>query len=142
VDISALAEFVTGVKCTVYSKGELEILERWAGRIASAVDIHRPTTPLADYQELGYYKHLNHPSRWRLRKAIEQSIANAIKLGTPQLEAFGRCVVLRAAHRSDRRRHHEAQLSQVRAFFFGDCSFFFIDCFDRIVSQFLQLCQE
>ena len=27
-------------------------------------------------------------------------------------------------------------------FFFGDCSFFFIDCFDRIVSQFLQLCQE
>jgi hypothetical protein len=24
----------------------------------------------------------------------------------------------------------------------GDCSFFFIDCFDRIVSQFLQLCQE
>ncbi len=42
----------------------------------------------------------------------------------------------------DRRRHREAQLSQVRAFFFGDCSFFFIDCFDRIVSQFLQLCQE
>src|SRR5260370_24488708 len=45
-------------------------------------------------------------------------------------------------HRGDRRRHREAQLSQVRAFFFGDCSFFFIDCFDRIVSQFLQLCQE
>src|SRR5258705_1971369 len=45
-------------------------------------------------------------------------------------------------HRGDRRRRRQAQLSQVRAFFFGDCSFFFIDCFDRIVSQFLQLCQE
>src|SRR5882757_10507168 len=45
-------------------------------------------------------------------------------------------------HRGNRRRLREAQLSQVRAFFFGDCSFFLIDCFDRIVSQFVQLCQE
>src|SRR6202035_5827550 len=54
-------------------------------------------TALSDYRELGYYKHLNHPSRWRLRKAIEQSLASAIKLGTPRLESFGRCVVLRTA---------------------------------------------
>lgn len=97
VDISSLAEFVTNVKCTVYSEAELETLERWGRRIASAVDIHKPSTPLADYEQLGYYKHLNHPSRWRFRKAIEQSIAAAIKLGTPRMEAFGRCVVLRSA---------------------------------------------
>lgn len=97
VDISSLAEFITNVKCTVYSEAELETLERWGRRIASAVDIHKPSTPLADYQQLGYYKHLNHPSRWRFRKAIEQGIAAAIKLGTPRKEAFGRCVVLRSA---------------------------------------------
>ena len=50
-----------------------------------------------EYAELGYYKHLDHPSRWRLRKAIEQALASAIDLGTPRLEAFGRCAVLRTA---------------------------------------------
>src|ERR1700724_3237485 len=97
VDISTLAEFVTGIKCTVFSGAELDTLERWAGRVAAAVDIHKSSTALSDYRELGYYKHLDHPSRWRLRKAIEQSLASAIKLGAPRLESFGRCVVLRTA---------------------------------------------
>jgi hypothetical protein len=45
----------------------------------------------------GYYKHLDHPSRWRLRKAIEQALAAAVGLDTPRLEGFGRCAVLRTA---------------------------------------------
>jgi hypothetical protein len=97
VDISSLAEFITGIKCTVFSEAELDTLERWAGRVAASVDIHKPSTSLSDYQELGYYKHLDHPSRWRLRKAIEQSLASAISLGAPRLESFGRCAVLRTA---------------------------------------------
>jgi DNA methylase len=97
VDISTLAEFVSTVKCTVYSEAELDRLEWWSDRVANAVDIHRPSLALSDYEELGYYKHLDHPSRWRMRKAIEQSITSAKKLGTPRLESFGRCVVLRAA---------------------------------------------
>lgn len=97
VDISSLAEFVATVKCTVYSEPELDILERWSGCVASAVDIHKPSRSIADYEDLGYYKHLNHRSRWRLRKAIEQSVANAVSLGAPRLEAFGRCAVLRTA---------------------------------------------
>jgi hypothetical protein len=97
VDISTLAEFVTGIKCTVFDEAELESLERWAGRVARSVGIRKRATALVDYEELGYYKHLNNRSRWRLRKAIEQSLASAIRLGTPRLEAFGRCVVLRTA---------------------------------------------
>ncbi|WP_368506922.1 DNA methyltransferase [Bradyrhizobium lupini] len=97
VDISSLAEFIASAKCMVYSEAELETLEQWAGKVASLVDIHRPSTPISDYQELGYYKHLDNRSRWRLRKAIEQSVAAAVMLGTPRLEAFGRCVVLRSA---------------------------------------------
>src|ERR1700733_10619133 len=80
VDISTLAEFVSTVKCTVYSEAELDRLEWWSDRVAKSVDIHRPSVALSDYEELGYYKHLDHPDRWRMRKAIEQSIASALKL--------------------------------------------------------------
>jgi hypothetical protein len=81
----------------VLSEAELDKLEWWAGRVAASVDIHRPSARSTTYEQLGYYKHLNHPSRWRLRKAIDQSLARAVKLGTPRLESFGRCVVLRTA---------------------------------------------
>ncbi len=97
VDISQLAEFVARVKCTVFSEAELETLEAWASRVRGVIDIHGRSVEFADYAELGYYKHLDHPSRWRLRKAIEQTLASAIGLGRPRLEAFGRCAVLRTA---------------------------------------------
>lgn len=97
VDISALAGFVATVKSTVHSEAELSRLDIWAKRLPNAVDIHKSSVSFDDYAELGYYKHLDHPLRWRLRKAIEQSMASAISLGKPRLEAFGRCVVLRTA---------------------------------------------
>ena len=97
VDISALAEFVARVKCIVFSEAELEILRAWAKRLPNVIDIHGPSVEFSEYAEQGYYRHLNHPSRWRLRKAIEQALASAIRLGKPRLEAFGRCAVLRTA---------------------------------------------
>jgi hypothetical protein len=97
VDISTLAEFVSNVKTTVYSDRELEALEVWSRSVADRVHIRKDAAQFKQYAELGYYKHLNHPTRWRLRKAVEQSISSAISLGSPRLEAFGRCVVLRTA---------------------------------------------
>lgn len=97
VDISTLAEFVSTVKATIFSASELEVLEHWSGRVAAVIHLHRPSIELSDYQALGYYKHLSHPSRWRLRKAIEQALEYAVALGTPRLESFARCVVLRVA---------------------------------------------
>ncbi|WP_119388200.1 DNA methyltransferase [Taklimakanibacter lacteus] len=97
VDISTLAEFVARVKCIVFSEAELKILESWARRVPAAIDIHKSSKTLTQYAEQGYYKHLDHPSRWRLRKGIEQALTSATRLGTPRLEAFGRCVILRAA---------------------------------------------
>jgi DNA methylase len=97
VDISALAEFVAQVKCTIFSESELATLARWARRVPSVVGIHAPSPRFTTYAELGYYKHLEHRSRWRLRKAVEQALGSAIRLGTPRLEAFGRCAVLRTA---------------------------------------------
>jgi DNA methylase len=97
IDISPLADFVTRVKCIVFSEGELTTLETWAARVPGVVDIHGRSIEFTEYAELGYYKHLDHPSRWRLRKAIEQALMSAIRLGKPRLEAFGRCAVLRTA---------------------------------------------
>lgn len=107
VDISALAGFVSTVKSTVYSEAELNRLDAWARRLPNAVDIHKSSVSFDDYADLGYYRHLDHPTRWRLRKAIEQSLASAIRLGTPRLESFGRCVVLRTAQWTldDRSKH-------------------------------------
>lgn len=96
-DISALAEFVASVKTTVYTESELDRLTSWAKRLPNALHIQRPSVHFENYAENGYYKHLNHPSRWRLRKLIEQAIASAIRLRDSRLEAFGRCVVLRTA---------------------------------------------
>lgn len=97
VDISQLAEFVARVKCTIFSEAELETLEAWSKRLPAMIDIRGPSTEFLKYSGLGYYKHLNHPSRWRLRKGIEQVLASAIRLRKPRLEAFGRCAVLRTA---------------------------------------------
>lgn len=97
VDISQLAEFVTNVKCIIFSEAELKTLEAWAAKLPGVVDVRRPSVEFNEYAKLGYYKHLDHPSRWRLRKGIEQALASAIRLNAPRLEAFGRCAVLRTA---------------------------------------------
>lgn len=70
VDISALAEFVARVKCIVFSEAELNTLQIWAARVPGIVDIHAPSVEFTEYAELGYYKHLDHPSRWRLRRRL------------------------------------------------------------------------
>ena len=95
-DISSLAEFVATVKTTVYTEAELQLLEAWARALPNVIDIRKPSIHFEDYFERGYYKHLNHPKRWRARKAVEQALGSAITL-PGRLEDFGRCVVLRTA---------------------------------------------
>ena len=74
--ISVPAEFVAGVKSTVVSDAELETLARrgWSRRRVSRYS--SSVNALTDYQELGYYTHLDHPSQWRLlaRDAFAASI--------------------------------------------------------------------
>jgi hypothetical protein len=61
------------------------------------LNVTKPSIYFADYDELGYYKHLGGQARWRLRKAIEQGLGAAIAFRSARLEAFGRCAVLRTA---------------------------------------------
>lgn len=107
IDVSQLAEFVANVKCTVLSEVELQTVHAWAAALPFVVDIRQPSLRLLHYADLGYYKHLSHPRRWRLRKAIEQALGHAKTIGSPRLEPFGRCVVLRTAQWAlDGRRKH------------------------------------
>jgi DNA methylase len=96
-DISSLATFVTEVKTTLFNDRELELLERWVRRLPQRVDMHGQAIHFGNYAEGGYYRHLDSVKTWRLRKAIEQALASAMRLGLPKLEAFARCVVLRTA---------------------------------------------
>jgi hypothetical protein len=97
IDISSLADFVSTAKTTVYSEAEIQKLQSWGERLNTFIDIKKPSRRFIDYDELGYYKHLGHVSRWRLRKVIEQAIASAKSLHSKRLERFARCAVLRTA---------------------------------------------
>src|SRR5262249_3872840 len=96
VDVSSLAEFVARVKTTVFSEAARNRVAAWARRLPEATDVRKSSRRFPEYSEAGYYKHLDHPSRWRLRKAIEQGLTSAIHLGHRRLESFGRCAMLRA----------------------------------------------
>ena len=96
-DISAIAAFVSSIKTTQFERNDLERLRLWAERLGGSVNLHRQTIHFEEFFRAGYYKHLNHRSRWRLRKGIEQALGGAIRLGSQRLEDFGRCVVLRTA---------------------------------------------
>ena len=97
VDISQLAEFVSTAKTIIYTDAELNALDAWSRRSPAVIGARKHSIHFPDYDEAGYYKHLDDPPRWRLRKAIEQGLGHAIALGDPRLEMHGRCVVLRTA---------------------------------------------
>lgn len=71
IDISELAEFVGSVKTAILSEAELTTLGLWSKRVGGKINLQRPSNSFSKYVELGYYKHLDHIDRWRLRHAIE-----------------------------------------------------------------------
>jgi hypothetical protein len=94
-DISALAVFVARVKTTLLDNEELGVIENWAWQLCERVNMRTSATRFSEYAESGYYRHLENAKTWRLRRAIEQALTTAIRLDSPRLEAFARCVVLR-----------------------------------------------
>jgi DNA modification methylase len=96
-DISSLAIFVAQVKTSLLNEEDLELLGAWAWQLCECVNMHTSATHFSEYAASGYYRHLESAKTWRLRRAIEQALTAAIRLKSPRLEAFARCVVLRAA---------------------------------------------
>lgn len=97
VDISSLASFISEVKTTLYSEGDLKTLKRWANRVPSLIHMHREGAVNEGYAEAGYYRHMDNRSTWRLRKAIEQCLETVTNIGPRRLELFARCAILRTS---------------------------------------------
>ena len=95
-DISSLATFVSEVKTTLYAEPELEALKRWADRVGEAINVFA-SVGAGKYKDVRYLRHLDGLATWRLRKAIDQALGSAKRLGKPRLETFARCAILRTA---------------------------------------------
>jgi hypothetical protein len=97
-DISSLAAFVSRVKTTLYSHRELLQLKAWALDLEDSIAVHTASAGSATHFDgQRYQRHLHTKSTWRIRKAIEQSLASVATLKNARLERFARCVVLRTA---------------------------------------------
>lgn len=97
IDISELAEFVSSVKTTIYKKSDLERVRAWSQRLHTVTNMRRSSNSSHRYRQAGYYKHLDHPSRWRLRKTIELALDSTKHFESIRLQNFARCIVLRTA---------------------------------------------
>ena len=97
IDISAVAAFVCRAKTLVIADKEVASFERWRSSIPDAINMHAQSTRFDGYANAGYYRNLEGNDFWRLRKAIEQSLASVQRLRLPGSEILARCTVLRTA---------------------------------------------
>jgi hypothetical protein len=97
-DISTLATFVSRAKTLLPGAGTLEKLEPWVAEMAALISMRRDEPEFPGWSEKGYFRNMGSSTRWRLRKAISQSVHAIEALGDPDLETLARCVVLRTSH--------------------------------------------
>ena len=97
IDVSALATFVCRAKTLVLSDREIRSFESWLSRIPQSVNMRRLGNRCDAYAKAGYYRNLEGSAFWRIRKAIEQSLASAQQLRLSGSEILARCAVLRTA---------------------------------------------
>lgn len=93
-DLNPLAAFVTRVKTTLLSDDQRQSIAEWIDR-AGNIRMTDPEPPAELWDSGGYFKDLQAPATWRLRKAISLMLANLPD--SAAAEGFARCVVLRSA---------------------------------------------
>jgi hypothetical protein len=97
IDISALATFVCEAKTLVLGDRDVETLRHWVHRLPKIINMHAPDCHFADYADAGYYRNISGRNYWRLRKAIEQTLASVMRLRSDRAQILARCTVLRTA---------------------------------------------
>lgn len=95
-DISTLAAFVARAKTTLIDEGRLASITSWVESTVGAINMRDGAPNFQEWSEAGYLKHLDHRDRWRIRKALAQSIGR-VPTDDPELERLARCIVLRTA---------------------------------------------
>ncbi|WP_291335148.1 DNA methyltransferase [Albidovulum sp.] len=97
IDISSLSSFLCEAKTQVLDDRDVSAFACWMERIDTTINMHAPSERHDEYADAGYYRNLDGPEFWRLRKAIEQALSAAEKLHRRQAHVLARCVVLRTA---------------------------------------------
>ena len=97
IDISSLSAFISEAKTLVLTDQEIAAFERWRSHISDNINIHAPGVRFENYAGAGYYRNLEGPKYWRLRKATEQILASVERLRLSGCATLARCTVLRTA---------------------------------------------
>lgn len=97
IDISSLSSFVCEAKTLILSDQEVVAFKRWSMKLDAMINMHAPSVRYDSYADAGYYRNLDGPEFWRLRKAIEQALNSVEKLRLEGSQILSRCVVLRTA---------------------------------------------
>lgn len=96
-DISTLATFVSQVKTRRLSSQATRAVRVWLDVAPNEINMKGREPAFSNWSEAGYFRHLDSPSRWRIRKALAQLVESAQRVLTSDAEAFARCVILRTA---------------------------------------------
>lgn len=97
IDISSLSSFLCEAKTQILEERDVSAFKRWMGGIDDTINMHAPSERHDDYADAGYYRNLEGPQFWRLRKAIEQTLSSVERIRLRQAHVLARCVVLRTA---------------------------------------------
>ncbi len=96
-DISSLATFVARAKTQVLSPDELHNVSTWLQCLPDNINLRIHSSNENIWAERGYFKHLNGPSTWPIRKFIELALPRLYELPGYKQRVFARCVMLRTA---------------------------------------------
>ena len=97
IDISSLSAFICKAKTLMVTNEQVVEYEQWRSRIPATINMHALAVRFECYADNGYYRNLEGKEFWRLRKAIEQSLASIDRLNLPESRILARCAVLRTA---------------------------------------------
>ncbi len=97
IDISSLASFLCKAKTQILADQDVGAFTCWMERIDETINMQTPSERHEACANAGYYRNLDGPGFWRLRKAIEQAISSVERLHRRQAHVLARCVVLKTA---------------------------------------------
>ncbi|HUW65269.1 MAG TPA: site-specific DNA-methyltransferase [Spirochaetia bacterium] len=96
-DISSLAVFLSKVKTTPLSEGELSRIRQWLNVVLYSVNLHEEVDRPLDWIELGYQKYISGKKSWPIRKFLELALPQVESLPLDRQRQFARCLLLRTA---------------------------------------------
>src|SRR5450432_1805733 len=91
IDLNPLANLISTVKTTIYSKNQLIAIENWWERVKHTINLSRPNISQDEFwTKNGYHKNIP----WRLKKIMGLIIDSITSLNNKKQEDLVRCVLM------------------------------------------------